>query len=116
MPRGVIESLDHEARGITRLEGKTVFVEGALPGETVDYVSIRSKPTYEIARTERIVKESSYRVAPKCPHFGVCGGCSMQHLDSSAQVSAKQRLLESNLRHLGKLKADQLYPPVYGAA
>ena len=116
MPRGVIESLDHEARGITRLEGKTVFVEGALPGETVDYVSIRSKPTYEIARTERIVKESSYRVSPKCPHYGVCGGCSMQHLDSSAQVAAKQRLLESNLRHLGKLKAEQLYAPVYGAA
>ena len=116
MPSGVIESLDHEARGITRLDGKTVFVEGALPGETVEYASIRSKPTYEIARTERVVKESPYRVVPRCPHYGICGGCSMQHLDSSAQVAAKQRLLESNLRHLGKVKAEQLYAPVYGAA
>ena len=116
MPSGVIESLDHEARGITRLDGKTVFVEGALPGETVEYASIRSKPTYEIARAERVVKESPYRVVPRCPHYGICGGCSMQHLDSSAQVAAKQRLLESNLRHLGKVKAEQLYAPVYGAA
>ena len=115
MPTGVIESLDHEARGITRLEGKTIFVEGALPGEIVEYTSIRSKPTYEIARAERILKESPSRVAPKCPHFGICGGCSMQHLESSAQVAAKQRLLEANLWHLGKLKAEQLYPPVYGA-
>ncbi len=115
MPTGVIESLDHEARGITRLEGKTIFVEGALPGETVEYTSIRSKPTYEIARAERVLKESPCRVTPECPHFGVCGGCSMQHLESSAQVAAKQRLLEANLWHLAKLKAEQLYPPVYGA-
>ena len=115
MPSGVIESLDYEARGITRLEGKTIFVEGALPGETVEFVSIRSKPTYEIARTERVLKESPCRVTPRCPHYGVCGGCSMQHLESSAQVAAKQRLLEANLWHLAKIKAEQLYPPVYGA-
>lgn len=115
MPTGIIESLDHEARGITRLEGKTVFVEGALPGERVEYVSFRKKPTYEVARTERILKASPDRVTPRCPHFGVCGGCSMQHLDPAAQVAAKQRVLESNLWHLGRVKAEQLYAPIYGA-
>ena len=116
MPTGVIESLDHEARGITRLDGKTIFVEGALPGERVEYVSFRRKPSFEVARTERILKASPDRVVPRCPHFGVCGGCSMQHLDPAAQVAAKQRILESNLWHLGRVRAEQLYSPIYGTA
>ena len=116
MPTGIIASLDHEARGITRLDGKTIFVEGALPGERVEFVSHRRKPTYEVARMERLLQASPYRVTPKCPHFGVCGGCSMQHLDSAAQVAAKQRVLESNLWHLGRIKAGQLYAPIFGAA
>jgi len=115
MPTGIIESLDHEARGVTRLDGKTIFVEGALPGEQIDYVSVRRKPTYEVARVERVIKASPSRVTPRCPHFGVCGGCSMQHLDPAAQVAAKQRVLEANLWHLGRLKAEQLYAPIYGA-
>ena len=115
MPTGIIESLDHEGRGIARLEGKAIFVEGALPGEHVEFVSLRKKPTYEIARMERILKASPQRVTPRCPHFGVCGGCSMQHLDSVAQVAAKQRVLESNLWHLARIKAEQLYSPIYGA-
>ena len=115
MPTGIIESLDHEARGITRLDGKTIFVEGALPGETVEFVSHRKKPTFEVAHTERLLKASPSRVTPRCPHFGVCGGCSMQHLDPQAQVAAKQRVLEANLWHLGRLSAEQLYAPIYGA-
>ena len=114
MPTGIIESLDHEARGVTRLDGKTVFVEGALPGECVEYASYRRKPSYELARTLRVEESSAQRVIPRCPHFGVCGGCSMQHLDAEAQVAAKQRLLEDNLWHLGRIKADQLYAPIYG--
>ena len=116
MPTGIIESLDHDARGITRLDGKTIFVEGALPGELVDYVSFRRKPSYEVARCERIVTPSPQRVTPRCPHFGVCGGCSMQHLEPGAQVAAKQRVLESNLWHLARLEAGELYSPIYGAA
>jgi len=115
MPTGTIESLDHEARGIARLDGKTIFVEGALPGEEVEYASFRRKPSYELAHTLRVLKASGARVTPRCPHFGVCGGCSMQHLDPAAQVAAKQRVLESNLWHLGKIRAEQLYPPIYGA-
>jgi len=116
MPIGIIESLDHEARGVTRLDGKTVFVEGALPGECVEYASYRRKPSYELARTLRILKPSPERVTPHCPHFAVCGGCSMQHLDAAAQVAAKQRLLEDNLWHLGRIKAEQLYSPIHGQA
>ena len=114
MPTGIIESLDHEARGVTRLDGKTVFVDGALPGESVEYAVYRRKPSYELARTLRVLDASPDRVTPRCPHFGICGGCSMQHLDPAAQVAAKQRLLEDNLWHLGRIRAEQLYAPIYG--
>lgn len=114
MPEGIIESLDHQARGITRLEGKTVFVEGALPGETVQYRIFNKKPTYDLAKTEQVLDPSNYRVEPKCPHFGLCGGCSMQHFDARAQVAAKQRMLEDNLWHIGKVKAETLFAPIYG--
>ena len=114
MPTGTIESLDHEARGVTRLDGKTIFVDGALPGERVEFVSYRKKPTYDNARVERIIEASADRVTPRCPHFGVCGGCSMQHLSSQAQVAAKQRVLETNLWHLGRVEAEELYAPIQG--
>ncbi|MBI2308447.1 MAG: 23S rRNA (uracil(1939)-C(5))-methyltransferase RlmD [Rhodocyclales bacterium] len=114
MPVGIIESLDHEARGITRLEGKTVFVEGALPLEEVEYSSYRKKPSYELAQVTRVIRASGDRVSPACPHFGVCGGCSMQHADHPAQIAAKQRVLEDNLWHIGRVKPEQLYSPIYG--
>lgn len=72
-----IESLDLEARGIARRDGKVVFVEGALPGERVTATTVRRKPSYEIARVETVLRPSSQRVEPRCPHFGVCGGCAM---------------------------------------
>lgn len=114
MPEGIIESLDHQARGITRLDGKTVFVEDALPGETVRYMIYNKKPTFDLARVEKILEPSNDRIEPKCPHFGLCGGCSMQHFDARAQVAAKQRILEDNLWHLGKVKAESLFAPIYG--
>lgn len=114
MPVGIIESLDHEARGITRLEGKTVFVEGALPLEEVEYSSYRRKPSYELAQVTRVIRASGDRVEPACPHFGICGGCSMQHADHPAQIAAKQRVLEDNLWHIGRIRPEQLYSPIYG--
>lgn len=116
MPVGRIESLDHEARGITRLDGKAIFVEGALPGELVEYESYRRKPKYEQAVAQRIVESSGQRVEPKCPHFGVCGGCSMQHMDFPGQVAVKQRVLEDDLWHLARVRPEQLYPALYGPA
>jgi len=111
-----IESLDQEGRGIAHVEGKVIFIEGALIGEKVQFSSFHKKPSYEIARTTQIIKASSSRVEPKCPHFGMCGGCAMQHLDFAAQVAAKQRVLEDNLWHIAKVKPESMLPPVYGPA
>ncbi|MBM3350922.1 MAG: 23S rRNA (uracil(1939)-C(5))-methyltransferase RlmD [Betaproteobacteria bacterium] len=111
-----IESLDQEGRGVTHVEGKTVFVEDALPNETVTYQSHQIKSSYEVAKVIQVLKQSNQRVTPKCPHFGLCGGCKLQHLDFSAQVAAKQRLLENDLWHIGKVKAENMLPPLYGPA
>ena len=112
----LIESLDREGRGIARAEGKAIFIEGALPGETVSYVSYRRKASFEQATVTAIHEPSAEREAPRCPHFGVCGGCSMQHLALSAQVAAKQRVLEDSLWHIGKVRAETLLRPVHGLA
>lgn len=109
-----IESLDHEGRGVAHVEGKAVFVEGALPGEQVDYSVFKKKPKVEFANVTKIQRSSPWRVEPQCPNFGICGGCSMQHLDPSAQVAAKQRILEDALWHVGKVKSDRILPPIYG--
>jgi len=110
----VVESLDYEGQGVARQDGKAVFIEGALPGEEVEYSSYRKKSNFEMATVTRVLKESPLRTVPRCPHFGVCGGCSMQHLEASAQVAMKQRVLENNLWHIGKVKAEQLLPAIYG--
>ncbi len=114
MPIGIIESLDHEARGITRQEGKAIFVDGALPGETVEYASFRRKPNYELAHLVNVLKPSNARVEPRCPHFGICGGCAMQHMDPSDQVAAKQRVLEDGLWHIGRVRPERILPPIFG--
>ena len=101
-----------EARGVGHLDnedgtpGKVVFVEGALPGEKIRFKSFRIKSKWEAAHLIAVLRESGLRVKPKCDYFGICGGCAMQHLDSSAQVAAKQRVLEDNLRHMLR--------PIYG--
>src|SRR5512144_1359355 len=109
-----IESLDQEGRGLARVEGKAVFVEGALPGETVRAATLKRKPNYEIARAEAIVKRSAARVTPRCPHFGVCGGCTLQHCDVGMQVAAKQRALEDALWHIARVRAAMILPAIYG--
>ncbi|MCL1825389.1 MAG: 23S rRNA (uracil(1939)-C(5))-methyltransferase RlmD [Betaproteobacteria bacterium] len=116
MPIAFVESLDFESRGVARAEGKVVFIEGALPGETVEYESLRVRPTYEQARAVRILRESGLRVVPRCPHFGVCGGCSFQHLDQTAQAAVKQRVMEDALQHIAKLRLEIIYPAMLGQA
>ncbi|CAG4882972.1 23S rRNA (uracil(1939)-C(5))-methyltransferase RlmD [Georgfuchsia toluolica] len=116
MPEALIESLDHEGRGVAHVDNKVIFIEGALPGERVEYVSYHRKPRYEQAQATAVLRASSQRVAPRCPHFGVCGGCSMQHLALSAQLAAKQRVLEDALWHLARLKPEVFYPPITGPA
>lgn len=114
MPAVTIESLDQEGRGVAHVDGKAIFVEGALPGETVTYDSYRKKASYELAQVSQIVKPGFMRVSPKCLYFGVCGGCSMQHLEARAQLAAKQRVLEDNLAHIGKVKPELILPAIYG--
>ena len=114
-----VESLDIEAQGIAhRADGKVVFIEGALPFETVTANVYRKKSSFEKAMLTTVYRESSQRVQPLCPHFGLhtgaCGGCKMQHLHAGAQVAVKQRVLEDNLRHIGKLRADNLLRPIEG--
>ncbi len=109
-----VESLDHEGRGVAHREGKAVFVEGALPGECVEAESFRSKESYEQAVTTSILRHSPYRVAPRCRWFGVCGGCSHQHLDEAAQVAVKQRVLEDCFAHIAKLRPDEMLAPIHG--
>lgn len=116
-----IKSLDMDARGVGHMQdnedgtpGKVVFVEGALPGERVSFETFRKKKNWEAARMIELHRESSMRVQPKCVHFDYCGGCSMQHLEPSAQVAIKQRVLEDNLWHLSKVKPDMMMRPMYG--
>lgn len=116
MPIARIESLDHEGQGVARLDGKTVFVEGALPGETVEFSSWRKKPRFELANLVAVRTPSAARAEPRCRYFGVCGGCSLQHLDSRAQVAVKQRVLEDNLRHIGNVVPELMLPAIHGPA
>lgn len=109
-----IESLDLEARGIARRDGKVVFVEGALPGERVVAQITRRKASFDVARTQTVLRTSSQRVEPKCPHYGVCGGCAMQHLEPAAQVAVKQRALEDALWHIGKVRPQRMLAPLHG--
>jgi 23S rRNA (uracil1939-C5)-methyltransferase len=110
-----IDSLDAEGRGVARTaEGKVVFVEGALPGEEVAFQVLKKKASFEIGRLTRVLSGGSSRQAPRCPHFGVCGGCSLQHTDARTQMAAKQRWLEENLARIGKVAPETLLPIVYG--
>ncbi len=110
-----IDSLDAEGRGVARnAEGKVVFVEGALPGEEVDFQVLRKKSSFEIGRLTKVLGGASSRQTPRCPHFGICGGCSLQHTDARTQMAAKQRWLEENLARIGKVEPQTLLPIVYG--
>ena len=121
LPEGWLEvdSLDIDAQGVARRpDGKVVFIEGALPFERVSVKVNRKKNNWEQATLTALHRESSQRVRPQCPHFGLhegaCGGCKMQHLHVSGQVAIKQRVLEDNLWHLGKVKAEMVLRPIEG--
>ncbi|WP_298924507.1 23S rRNA (uracil(1939)-C(5))-methyltransferase RlmD [uncultured Ramlibacter sp.] len=114
-----VDALDMDAQGVARRpDGKVVFVEGALPGELVSAKVLRKKNNWEQGVLTELHSESSQRVTPRCPHFGLhdgaCGGCKMQHLHVSGQVAVKQRVLEDNLWHLSKVKADMVLRPIEG--
>ncbi len=109
-----VESLDQEGRGVAHADGKAIFINGALPGEIVTYSPYLKKPKYELAQVLEVIKPAATRTTPGCRHFGVCGGCSIQHLDARAQVAAKQRVLEDTLWHIGEIRPDSMLPAIYG--
>jgi 23S rRNA (uracil1939-C5)-methyltransferase len=109
-----IESLDQEGRGIARRDGKVIFVEGALPGEQVEVSVYRKKPAFEVSFATRIFRESASRTKPACTFFGICGGCSLQHMDVRTQVAAKQRVLEDNFQHIAGIRPELMLPTIHG--
>lgn len=110
----IIESLDQEGRGVTHVDGKTIFVDGALPKEKVTYQITRSKADYAFANIVEVIEPSDLRVTPQCKHFGYCGGCKLQHLDPTAQIEAKQHSLDGDIKHIGKAVPEKMLPPLMG--
>ncbi|NUZ07763.1 23S rRNA (uracil(1939)-C(5))-methyltransferase RlmD [Piscinibacter koreensis] len=112
-----VESLDLDAQGVAHnAAGKVVFIDDALPGEDVQVRVHRRKNNWEQGSAVERRRDSVQRVVPRCPHFGVCGGCKMQHLHVNAQVATKQRALEDALWHLGKVRPERVLRPIEGPA
>lgn len=109
-----VESFSHEGRGVAHVNGKVVFIDGALPGEEVLFVYTDNRRDYAAGKVTEVLVPSKQRIQPKCPHFGVCGGCSLQHLDSAGQNQAKQSFLESQLRRFAKLDSVPFWKPLTG--
>lgn len=117
-----IVSLGHDGRGIARRPdgdanaGKTVFVSGALPGERVMAKQTAKSRHFDEAATVEVLSASADRVEPRCPHFGVCGGCVLQHLAEDKQILSKQQVLIDNLQRIGHVQPGTLLPPLTDAA
>ena len=111
-----IEAVDHEARGVGHIDGKVVFVDGALTGERVRARVYKRRPSYDQGDLALLERSASSRVIPACPHFGVCGGCNMQHADPAAQIAYKQRILEDNLARIGRVRPGAMLPTIQGPA
>ncbi len=108
----MIESLTHEGRGLARVEGKAVFVDGALAGERVRFRYTRLQRHFDEGRVVEVLESSPQRVAPRCAHFGVCGGCSLQHQAPEAQIAMKQEILADVLRRLGGVAPERWLSPL----
>ena len=109
-----VVDLDHDGRGVARLDGKTVFVAGALPGEIVSLVRLRRRARHDEARLVAVLEASPDRVTPPCAHFGRCGGCALQQLSSPAQLRAKERELREQLLRVGHVTAGRWLGPLEG--
>ena len=109
-----ITALSHDGRGIGRIEGKTVFVDSALPGETVNFIYTQRRGKFDEGRTVEVLKSCADRVEPRCAQAGLCGGCSLQHMDPKAQIEMKQGVLLEQLQHFGDLQPAELLEPLTG--
>ncbi len=111
-----IENMSHEGRGIAHTAGKTIFVEGALTGERVNFVYTRRRGRHDEAVVTQVLEPSEDRVVPECEHYGVCGGCSLQHMHGDAQIRLKQQALLELLTQQAKVIVESIMPPVRGSA
>lgn len=109
-----IDDLTHEGRGVARREGKAVFVAGALPGEEISCVYTARRGRYDEARLLAVLTAAPERIEPRCAHFGVCGGCALQHLEFARQLAIKERWLLDSLTHIGKVQPDAVLEPMTG--
>lgn len=109
-----VESLNHDGRGVAHIGGKAVFIEGALPGEEVSFTYVAQHKRYDEGTVAQILKPSPQRVTPRCVHFNICGGCSLQHMEAAAQIEAKQQVMLDNLRQIGRVEPEQVLPPLRG--
>jgi len=109
-----IESLSHEGRGIAHVNGKTVFIDRALPGEEVMFRYDRIKASFDEGHAVEIIQSSDSRTEPQCRHFGMCGGCSLQHMQAGDQIRMKEKVLLEQLQHIGKVVPEQILEPLTG--
>jgi 23S rRNA (uracil1939-C5)-methyltransferase len=114
--RMTIVDLTHDGRGVARGDGKVMFVEDALPGETVDVVRLRRRRNHDEGRAVALLDAAEDRVEPLCQHFGVCGGCSLQHLSGRGQMATKHRVLLDNLAQAGEVAPETEFAPLTGPA
>lgn len=110
-----ITALSHDGRGIAHINGKTTFIENALPNETVSFVYTKHHSKYDEGRAIEIINSVPERAEPKCQHYGVCGGCSLQHISSAAQLDIKQKMLLEQLKHFGNVQPETILPPLTGS-
>lgn len=116
LPQGefetAIESLSHDGRGVTHVDGKAVFIEGALAGERVKFRYVEKTRKFDVGVTTDVLEPSPDRVEPRCAHFGVCGGCSLQHLAADKQIAFKQKAMLDGLEHIGKVAPEEILAPL----
>jgi 23S rRNA (uracil1939-C5)-methyltransferase len=110
-----ITDLTHDGRGVARIDGKTVFVSGALPGERARIRLVKRNRHFDEGRVEELLVRSPERIEPRCVHFGTCSGCSLQHLPPEAQIKAKQRVLAENFERIGKVEPQRWLDPLTDA-
>ncbi|WP_158884343.1 23S rRNA (uracil(1939)-C(5))-methyltransferase RlmD [Rhodanobacter sp. L36] len=108
----VITDLGHDGRGVARVDGKTVFVSGALLGERAILRLRKRHRRFDEAEVVELLERSPHRVEPRCRHFGECSGCSFQHLDAASQIESKQRVLSENFERIGKVSPQSWLPPL----
>lgn len=113
-----IESLSHDGKGVAHIDGKTIFIDGALPGEKVEFIYTSKRKSFDEGRVSKIITASADRVEPGCQHAAICGGCSLQHMSAEAQIKAKHHVLMDNLQRIGHVLPDTelkaLTGPIWG--